>query len=1287
MIHELHQLLEAAAERLRRLRLWHSLAACWFIWAAIGAAGALAATRYRWTWPDALGWLVAAALVTAFACWRWAHRAARDPRQVARKVEARYPELGALLLAALEQAPAPRFRRLGYLESTVVRGAVQHGRTHNWADAIPRGRLWAARLVHLAALAALVGACVLLFDRTGAHARLNPVGAEPAAARGGDYDLKVEPGDAEIERGTTLVVIAKFAGPVPSEARLVVTQDRAAGVKSARPQSPAEDSGGDEAVDPSHPEKTATTAHYSRAMTRSLDDPQFVGRVAAVDQPLVYSIEYAGQKSAEYRISVFDYPELVRVDAQLDYPAFTRLEPKLVEDVRQLTAVAGTRVTLRFRLNKSVADARLVDRSGEERELVRAAGDEPVYETALTLGESRRLKLHLVDDAGRKNKLPPELVLNATANRPADVKVTRPGRDVQASALEEFEVGATATDDFGLVDYGVSYSIGGGEPHDISLRTSGDDDAAPSASSKHEALSHVIDLESLDAEPDQLVSYYFWADDFGPDDQPRRTRSDMYFAEVRRFDEIFRQGQQPTDQQMQQQAQQMGGAGQQVEQLAELQKQITAATWKLIRREAGDKPTPTFSDDARVVRQSQEQAIEQLQALAGQMNDAGAARLAAAAGQHMERAVEQLGEAANAPDAAPLPAALSAEQAAYQSLLKLRARQTDVVRSASGQQGGQGGASGAGQRQLQQLELSSDENRYETQSRAESQRDPRAQQRLDESRKLLDRLRQLGRRQEDLNERLREAQAALQAAATDAERREIERQLKRLREQQREILRDADALQSDLASSESREQNQSARDQLDEARQRVQDASEALDEGRLAEAVTEGARAGRQLNQLRDEVRRQTADRFTDEMRDLRNQARELNQRQQELSEQLAQENSAAQKSLRDSGERDQVRQGLAEQQERLGETLKRIERTVEEAEEPEPLLARELYEAADQLARQKTEQALEAARQMAEAGATREAGEAMRHADRGVQELSERIDRAAQSVLGDETEALRRANERLSELADELGEEIERAQGRQQNQVDSSDAPLQGEGTGGEGEAGEETGTSADASGSPPSAEGGMGLRDADDPQSPDESRGEPSESANSDPSGPLPSAGRDGEGGSSEDGSSARGHSPLPNSPPQGEGTGSEGEGEADAGEASGRSGRGEMNLQDIFGGGAAGPGGPVTGEGFRQWSQRMRDVEDMLGDPELAAQAARIRDRVEEVRRDYKRHSRLPDWNKLQTLVAEPLVELRQRIDQEISRRESPDALAPIDRDAAPAEFTEQVRRYYQRLGAGQ
>ena len=123
---------------------------------------------------------------------------------------------------------------------------------------------------------------------------------------------------AEIERGTSLVVVAEFPGAVPPDATLVVADDDGS---AARP----------------------TT------MVRSLDDPKFVGRVPRSKTIFTYHVEFAGRQSDTFRVTVFDYPELVRADAELVYPEYTSLAPTVVEDVRHVTAVEGTKLTLAFR--------------------------------------------------------------------------------------------------------------------------------------------------------------------------------------------------------------------------------------------------------------------------------------------------------------------------------------------------------------------------------------------------------------------------------------------------------------------------------------------------------------------------------------------------------------------------------------------------------------------------------------------------------------------------------------------------------------------------------------------------------------------------------------------------------------------------------------------------------------------------------------------------------------------------------------------------------------------------
>jgi hypothetical protein len=110
------------------------------------------------------------------------------------------------------------------------------------------------------------------------------------------------------------------------------------------------------------------------------------------------------------------------------------------------------------------------------------------------------------------------------------------------------------------------------------------------------------------------------------------------------------------------------------------------------------------------------------------------------------------------------------------------------------------------------------------------------------------------------------------------------------------------------------------------------------------------------------------------------------------------------------------------------------------------------------------------------------------------------------------------------------------------------------------------------------------------------------------------------------------------------------------------------------------------PIAGEDFLPWSDRLRDVEQMVRDPELSAEAARIRDRARGIRTELKRHSKPPNWDLVQLEVFEPLVQLRDRVAEQLLKRTSQDAMVPIDRDPVPPKYAEDVRRYYERLGSG-
>ena len=86
---------------------------------------------------------------------------ARDPRWVARRIEAKHPELGTALLAAVEQDVPASSDRLGYLQTAVIREALEHHKSHNWDETVPTRTLRGTQVIHAVALAGLIAVVII----------------------------------------------------------------------------------------------------------------------------------------------------------------------------------------------------------------------------------------------------------------------------------------------------------------------------------------------------------------------------------------------------------------------------------------------------------------------------------------------------------------------------------------------------------------------------------------------------------------------------------------------------------------------------------------------------------------------------------------------------------------------------------------------------------------------------------------------------------------------------------------------------------------------------------------------------------------------------------------------------------------------------------------------------------------------------------------------------------------------------------------------------------------------
>jgi hypothetical protein len=578
-------------------------------------------------------------------------------------------------------------------------------------------------------------------------------------------------------------------------------------------------------------------------------------------------------------------------------------------------------------------------------------------------------------------------LIDVHGNAAPKIALSFPGHDVRVSPLEELTVEANVSDDVGLVGYGVSYGLAGKPAHDVSLG---------GGNVRTATARLMIPLEELAAQPDDLLSYHFWAEDIAGNGERRRVWSDMYFAEVRPFEEHYQEG--SSD------GAGAGGGGreQASDDLARRQKEIINATWRLLREQREGVPAQELAGDVEVVRKGQMDVKEAADAVHARAHGAERASLGEAL-VAMVRAHGQL--------PVDLPKAMEAEESAYAWLLKLRQRDHQVAMGSSSG----GGVGEGGDRALDELELKQKANRYETRPEATAQSEDPAR----EDRQVLNRLRDLAERQKTLTERIKELQVALEQAKPQ-EREDLEQRLKRLREDQQEMLGDMDDLLQRMDRPENRSRLAQARDELERTRGRAAETSEALSRGETGRAVGSGTRTERALDRMRQDLSRKVSQGLSEEMRDLRAEAHRLSQEQEAIGEAIRRAADPKRNAAATPTEGRRLAQALRAQKQGLSTLLERMRHLTEESESSSPLLARKLYDTYRRAKLDAVEKSLDRMSDMLEHSYGPQAAGEEPHVREAIAALEKGVGDAAKGVLGDDAAALKLAQAELQALIEE---------------------------------------------------------------------------------------------------------------------------------------------------------------------------------------------------------------------------------------------------------------------------
>jgi len=689
-----------------------------------------------------------------------------------------------------------------------------------------------------------------------------------------------------------------------------------------------------------------------------------------------YFVESRGTRSDVFRLDVVDRPYVKKIDLEYRFPAYARLDPQKVEGTGDVTALAGTDVVLSIASTVKVKAGRLVVQGEEVAPIaLEVSGDGLSLSGRMKVARDGFYKVEMQGANGGFAAASADYVIEVVQDLPPRVSFDRPGRDTQATPIEEVFTQVKAEDDFGVAKMDLVYSLNGGPEIVVPLHN------APVL--KNVVASHTFFLEDLSLKPGDFISYYARATDVGS--PSRQATSDIYFLEARPYRRDFHQAEQSG-------GAGGGGGGGDAGSLSQQQRQVIAATFRLVRDQTEEKRDGrSLSQDAQTVALIQGRLRSQVETLVTRMMARGA--LPEGSPMHgtadeMRQAIAKMAEAETELKAPRPKSALPIEQEALAHLQRAEASFRDVQVAFGGGGGGGGGSSASAEElaDLYELDLDKLRNQYETlQSGAQQQKD----EQVDEA---LSRLQELARRQEQENERARQrgARAPNQSGSGGGG-------------SQRQLADEAEELGRKLE----RLTRENPSPALEESARRLKEAASAM---RQQANTSRGASASptgpdSPLERLREARRLLDSEQSTRLDRDLsgfKEKADALKRSQAQIASEmreLAQEGSAAAPGQGGSSKAERVKERKDSLVSEVAELESRLDKVSRESRREQKDTSRKLQEAANGIRDEKLKEKIRYTRGLVDRAGGRDAEALEADIGRSIDALGSRISEASKST------------------------------------------------------------------------------------------------------------------------------------------------------------------------------------------------------------------------------------------------------------------------------------------------
>ncbi|RKU25618.1 hypothetical protein C6499_14695 [Candidatus Poribacteria bacterium] len=930
-------------------------------------------------------------------------RAALTLRDIALNVEQNHPDLEDRLVSAIEfgnrEATDPieahMLQRL--LEDTTQRvksidfkATVDHSRTR--------------KHVGIAALV-VVGCCVLalLFPtelRTSLLRVLVPwEKTEPVLTT----RLTVEPGNARILRGRSLPIHVTVTGK--SAEKVVLTYENVQQQEIATAE-------------------TKATQQQINMLQNPDDKRGFAYEIFNIDADIEYYVVANETTSERYTVEVFEMPKVTEISVAYTYPDYTRLKPVVQTGTGDIQAVVGTQAEIRLTTNKAIQTATFFQRGDVKQ------GDPKVVSTPMVISNGSTLTttidvttdgtytVELLCIDGFNNEIPIEYTIKAMPDAVPEVVIKEPGRDIKTTKLGEVEIIAEATDDYGVAELKLIYRVGSNELQELVMESSDplvESGAVDVVQRRVAEGRYTFYLEEFDVEPGDIISYYAHATDNNTLTGPGEASSDIYFIEIRPFNENFQEMEAESGPPMPNPLLKIIGS----------QKQIIRETSNHINA----KPSSVTEEYRSAVKQTadkQTKLRDETQKLADEFSMAmqGESAVTPEILMNLEDAIAEMREAADSLNAVQPTEAIPSEQEALELLLKVSLELPNILMQMRN----------SNPQLAENLELEMEE----LQSELEDQQNELDSEMQEETQEMLDQARQMLSEQQQLNQQSQ--QLGRESQPSPSEMQQNSQQQGQLSQQAQQMAQQLGNMQQNAQGTQGQRLDQAGQ-AMGQAGEQMQQASEGMEQQEPQLSAAKGQKAEERLQEAIEQLEK-VASEFTDAALE----------RAEQQAEQLIEAQSGVQQEtqeLRNRSQQSEMRpedfrkaSELANQQRELQRELQSLESTLEnlpeQLGEENPEAARNVTDAMRRLTEEQTAGDMSTAQRALQWRSFRAADQNQQEVIETLRQVQADLQQAQANMANTEEEQLEAALQQLQRAREEMQDiqrELQAMEGQEQTE------------------------------------------------------------------------------------------------------------------------------------------------------------------------------------------------------------------------------------------------------------